>query len=76
MNNRDWARCRITGWLKLNQTCCACNKPNADVEFTFRDAEIPGVFGRCWHWACLPAELKSYQENSESAMWAAAQEPL
>lgn len=82
MENDHWTNCKVQAWRKLDRTCAKCGKSHADIEFTFSAKGLPkgywqeGQWIRSWHWDCLPAELKQWQQNEEKLMIKECQKPF
>lgn len=58
---------RIISWMKLSRKCNKCGGDNADLSFTF--ATKHGEREECYHTVmCCPAELRQFQQRSETAM--------
>lgn len=81
-DNEHWRNCRIQAWAKLDRRCARCDKPNAEIEFTFSCKGLPighmqsGQRARAWHWACLPDALKDWQREDERLMKEECQKPF
>lgn len=65
---------RVIGWERLQFTCVACNEPNADIRFTFKDRL--GTKTECYHDKCTPTELMRFYNHTHDSMVEFAKTPI